>query len=990
MVEKERLLELIKNEDKKNPYTDEQLAEMLGIRRDEVTILRGKFKIPDSRERRKPHLMKAIEEEVAKNPGISDRELTKAVQKRGFNVSRFIISQLRKELPGKVINKGKDAAEKKLKAGSETSTAFDRIIGADGSLKTQIQQAKAAVLYPPHGLHTLIIGPTGVGKSILAEAMYHFAVETGKLPESAPFVVFNCADYAENPQLLLSQLFGHVKGAYTGADSPKEGLVEKANGGILFLDEVHRLPPEGQEILYYLIDKGKFRRLGETESFRTASVMIIAATTEDIESSLLLTFRRRIPMIIELPPLSARPISERYEIIKDFFRKEADRIGVKIKVKQEALRALLMYDCPGNLGQLRSDIQVACARGFLSYIGNQKDFIEVDLIDLPVHARRGMLKVQNRISDIETLLQGDLMVNPGETNITNLPKEDLYIFPEEIYRYIEEKYQELQSQGLSQEVINRVIGGELEVKFQQLVRQFETKHKTLEKKDLEGIVGSQIVNLTEQMIKVAEKKLGKVDNHLFYCLAIHLSATLDRIRQGKPVINPQLEKVKNEYKLEYKVAKEMVEIVESFTGFKLPEDEIAFVAMYLRTMTHPADFKTGRVGVIVLTHGHVAKGMVEVVNRLLGVNHAIGIEMSLDEEPEAVLQKTIDVVKEVDEGKGVLLLVDMGSLLTFGEIITQKTGIPTMTVGRVDTVMVLEAVRRAILPDTSLEDIVKNLEKNEIEIGRHLSCKKSKNSERNVILTICLTGEGTAIKMKELIKKMIPDIYDKVDVIPIGAITEGNVKLEKIKMVSKVVAVIGTVNPVENNDIPFISIEELISGKAVNKLRMILGLKNNTNSSKSEDSTKEIYLPLADIVDEKLIVIDKFEDKSEVLDRLNDLLLINNYVNEKFLLDVYKREIIGPTLLENKVAIPHGMPENVLKPAIAMAILDKPVEWLPGKYVEIVFLLALKENLRDSFNELYLILRDSELIKAMINLKYMGPNYIKGVFIEHLMRIKTY
>ncbi|MFO7152745.1 MAG: hypothetical protein DIU66_005830 [Bacillota bacterium] len=303
----------------------------------------------------------------------------------------------------------------------------------------------------------------------------------------------------------------------------------------------------------------------------------------------------------------------------------------------------------------------------------------VDLIDLPIHARRGMLKLQNRISEIEALVQGDLLVHPGESSITFLPMEDLYIVPEEIYKYIEEKYQILQRQGLSQDDINRVIGGELEIKFQQLVKQFETKHKTLQKKDLEGIVGSNIVNLTEQMISIAEKRLGKM--------------------------------------------------VENAVGWKMPEDEIAFVAMYLRTITHPGDIKRGRVRVIVLTHGNVAKAMVDVVNRLLGVNYAVGIGMDLDEKPEVVLQKTIDVVKEIDEGKGVLLLVDMGSLLTLGDIITQKTGIPTRTVGRVDTVMVLEAVRKAILPDTNLDDIVKSIEKQEVDIGRFVTNKTA--NEKN-------------------------------------------------------------------------------------------------------------------------------------------------------------------------------------------------------------------------------------------------------------------
>lgn len=106
-----------------------------------------------------------------------------------------------------------------------------------------------------------------------------------------------------------------------------------------FLDEVHRLPSEGQEILFYLLDKGKFRRLGETESTREAQIMLIAATTENPESSLLLTFRRRIPMVIELPSLSERPPQERYEIIHHFFSKESFRINKSIIVKKRGSKS---------------------------------------------------------------------------------------------------------------------------------------------------------------------------------------------------------------------------------------------------------------------------------------------------------------------------------------------------------------------------------------------------------------------------------------------------------------------------------------------------------------------------------------------------------------------------------------------------------------------------------------------------------------------------
>ncbi len=86
------------------------------------------------------------------------------------------------------------------------------MIGATGSLELAIKQAKAAILYPPNGLHTLITGPTGVGKTTFAEIMYQYAIYTGSIPEDAELIIFNCSEYADNPpQLILSQLFGHKK-----------------------------------------------------------------------------------------------------------------------------------------------------------------------------------------------------------------------------------------------------------------------------------------------------------------------------------------------------------------------------------------------------------------------------------------------------------------------------------------------------------------------------------------------------------------------------------------------------------------------------------------------------------------------------------------------------------------------------------------------------------------------------------------------------------
>ena len=297
------IAEVLREENKKNPLTDEEIAKKLNILREIVTEYRKKNNIANSRNRRLEYVKTDALEILKKDKKISDRALAEALKEKGYKVERYAASNIKKELISNMqeddyINEIKDKKTEDIKDFHEQKDFFKEVVGYNGSLRVQVEQAKAAVSYPPHGLHVLILGPSGVGKSYLADAMYEFAKSTSNFSEEAKYIIFNCADYADNPQLLLSQLFGSVKGAYTGATENKMGIVEACDGGILFLDEIHRLPSEGQEILFSILDKGIFRRLGESETVRKSNVMIIAATTEKVESSLLLTFRRRIPMVI--------------------------------------------------------------------------------------------------------------------------------------------------------------------------------------------------------------------------------------------------------------------------------------------------------------------------------------------------------------------------------------------------------------------------------------------------------------------------------------------------------------------------------------------------------------------------------------------------------------------------------------------------------------------------------------------------------------------
>jgi transcriptional regulator with AAA-type ATPase domain/transcriptional regulatory protein LevR/mannitol/fructose-specific phosphotransferase system IIA component (Ntr-type) len=1005
-----KIVECIEKEDKKNPLTDEQIAALLGMKREQVTALRLKRNIPDSRERRKPHLMRFMEELFALNPNIKESAIKDEINSSGFEVSRFLIRQYMEEIRVKYGMAGRKSVlqgsekQKLQRAASSAAGAmvgkkseidrteigekpkadfqdqtdpFIHIIGYDKSLKSVIMQAKASVLYPPRGLHTMIYGEPGVGKSDLAESMYNFSRVSGMISEHAPFITFNCADYANNHQLLMAQLFGYVKGAFTGADKDKEGLVEKANGGVLFLDEVHRLGPEGQEQLFYLIDKGIFRRLGETSSSRKASLQILMATTENPDSTLLLTFRRRIPMMIEVPSLAARPLKERFKLIANFFSRESTRTNTPVVVDSEVIRAMLLYDCPGNVGQLWSDIQVSCAKGFLERIVNQTDSIRITADDLPQHTRKGLLKIQNR-GEVESLTHGCLEISPGPSVDKPLFKEDLYSLSSEIYPYIERRYSQLQEQGMTDETINAYIGGELDSRFKKMIQNLNKNSRSMVKTDLINIVGNEIVDLVEQMLKIAEKRLAVASDTLFYSIAIHLKTTVDRIKQGKPVLNPRTLQLKEEHREEFETAELMVALAEERLSIQFSEGEVGFLAMCILSLSDQEEIEDeGRVGIVLISHGHVASGMSEVANRLLGVTHAKSVEMSLDESPEDALDRVIDAVVSADEGKGVVLLVDMGSLVTFGEIVTQKTGIVTRVIVRTDTVLVIDAVRRAIIPGMEIDQLVSVLEENPKYVTR-LSQKSSTNysTKPKAILTACITGEGSALKVKELLENLLPDLSEKLEIIPIGAI-HGNTKeiIAGIRKTKDVIAVVGTINP-NIHDLPFIFIESILNGSGTNQLRHLVDF-TLSSEVREQALSGTAFLDvgeaapnahLEELFSSDLTMFDLEADtKEEAIQKVAALMQEKGVVKIGFAENVWEREQMAPTFIGYGSAIPHADPRFVSKPSIAFARLRTEILW-DGNPVRNLFMLALPEDGQGIVTQFYRLLSspgfEEEIAKA--------------------------
>ncbi len=912
------LADYLAQEDPKRPYTDQQLAQLLGLRREQVIQLRREAGFPDSRARLRPVLLKDMEMLLRSEPGLSDRALTARLKESGYEVSRFLVKELREVLP---------PFPRKAPAPPETDI-FSSMIGWEGGLKAQVHQAKAAVSYPPNGLNTLIIGPSGTGKTFLAETMYRYAVKQGFLVPDAPFAAFNCADYADNPQLLNSQLFGYVKGAFSGAGESREGLVAKADGGILFLDEIHRLSGEGQEMLFYLLDKGAYRRLGDSGPARRASVRLIAATTSSPESALLLTFRRRIPIVISMPALVDRPLAERFAIINEIFAKEQEKIDRRLVVEADTVRTLLQYDCPGNIGQLQSDIQVCCASAFLESLSHQDKevYIRSELVEHLLSA--GLvprpLEVESRYChQLVFPLQGDreLKGTPGLDTIYDQMRQTM---EEEVEAG--EDPRKLQKRILEQFQLTRCGHGSTGDEGQKRL------------KDIQKVVGA-----------ILEKMQGiTAGAGLEEALALCFEGSF--FKAGNAALPILEEKYPAEYALAIEIAKH----------YRSRRQEEAISQQTLRALTlclfaFSARKKQSRIRVILMAHGQIGVAMAEVVNRILQDDNAVGFSMGWEESSEQVLERAIRLVQQVDEGKGCLLLVDMGSLASFTPEIALRTGVKVRCVARVDTLMALDAVHRAGFREScTLDELADVLEIGRLHAG--FSDVKRRTGKPAAILTVCITGEGYAKRIECFLKTTITECRG-IHIVDVGLLNRDAMlsQLEELRRHYDVVAAVGTMNP-ELPGIPFLSMEYIFSSQGSMALSNLLEDYHRRSNG------------LGELLDPQMILFDAdFEDKNDAIDHMYTLLLEKGRVKPEFLLSVYKRENLGATCLPERIAIPHGEPAFVTKPAICLAKLRRPVEWADHVAADFVFLFALTEDCQIYVQKFYEFISDRSNVKRLFD-----------------------
>jgi len=235
-------------------------------------------------------------------------------------------------------------------------TGLDNILGQSPKMRATFELIQTVA---PQNSRVLITGESGTGKELVARAIHENSARA-----HAPFITINCGAFPET--LLESELFGYMKGSFTGANENRKGLFEAAHGGTLFMDEIGNMSLTMQVRLYRVLQEGKVRPVGSTEE-TDVDVRIIAATNKDFEKGIAQgRFREDLYYRLSVIPIQLPPLRERREDIPLLARHFLDRFRKLMEkpvsgISPEAMRRMESYDWPGNVRELENTMERAVA-----------------------------------------------------------------------------------------------------------------------------------------------------------------------------------------------------------------------------------------------------------------------------------------------------------------------------------------------------------------------------------------------------------------------------------------------------------------------------------------------------------------------------------------------------------------------------------------------------------------------------------------------------
>ncbi|WP_075878274.1 PRD domain-containing protein [Merdibacter massiliensis] len=593
--------------------------------------------------------------------------------KKGEKISKYLIVE--------------DSNENDIKK----NLLLDELIGENGSLSKQIEKAKAAISYPPHGLHTIICGSTGTEKAEIAYGMVEYAKNIHGC--AFQFHIIDCKRYSEL-DMLEKLLFG---------DEQTKGVLDRLRIHFLIFENVESMSSQCIQLLSGILEKNAYFKQNKKNDLKC---MFIITTELQFQEYPISIISKYCPVKIELNDIDQRGAYEKMEIIMHLFALEATNINKKIRISKDVLYILLKTQHKLNIIDLKNQIKLICSDAYLQQNKTQMEIVTIHLHNLP----QEMLQMKS---------SSFIKLNDSG-RILNMIQEEYITFDEtghsKEYIFFKEFPKKSATHLLSQFINEFNFDLNNLSSIENYASENITCLKNLNKLQLISLK-KNIDPLIYQIVMTILYKysiFNKLREHeeLLYGILLHITNGIHRkdLSENNMVNINDLQQI---YPTEYKATIEIFDEIYHYFHVKRDRREIIFLINYLVIANQWAN--QTKVAILVIAHGDsVATQMVKYIKENIQGEYYLD---SIDFNEQLQLNDCLELacVKsiELNKGAGILVVSDKEPLNSIGDYITSQTNIPTRSINNLSLNLLILLVEKTMTSICDLSALIDSNEKQE-------------------------------------------------------------------------------------------------------------------------------------------------------------------------------------------------------------------------------------------------------------------------------------
>lgn len=697
--------------------------------------------------------------------------------------------------------------------GVQDTTCFGKLTGSTGVLKNAIQLAKAAILYPNHQLPILISGEVGTGKSRFVKTIFEFAVEQGIIQKEAPDIIFDCQDYMDESEKMYKELFG------------ENGRYQQSRGGLLCIKHIENMRSATRKELI---------RIMESEEFADTIIIAITEREQEEQSSLTDYF----PVKIEMPSLANWSLRERLSLVQKFVHRESVKMKRSIRINSELLRCLLLYKCSQNMRQLKKDIQIGCANAYVRELAAQDEILHLYLRDFPPYVRKGFLYYEQNQEELRQLIVDryfyTISYQSDEIRKERVPSRNFH--KQTTYDYIRSRAEKMKQQGMDSDSISSVLAEDLQNQIFAFAKKVDEQKMNIETMGV--IIDVEIRDAVKEILEEAGRQFNRTYSvGIYYGLCMHLMNTVKMKSEQLGLDDKMNFEIMAAHKEEYRLASALVSKIEQIYKIEIPIDEVVFLTLFL-TKNNSENQKTRHPHVMVVMHGDgVATSIMKTVQKIVQNENLFAFDLSLDKAPMAMYDSFKSAIQECDNGKGILMIYDMGSIRTMAETVMQETGIEIRFIEMPVTQLVMDCSMRADIYDKAA-DLQKEVKKSFGNYQAEVSTRRE--TGKSIIITLCSSGKGGALAVKKFLLSNLEDFDFDIINLPANDREVLKREIERLKADNEILCVIGAYDP-RLFGLHFVSFSQIFEVSA-DKLPLLLTLDAHKEQSSVDYSAIYAHL----------------------------------------------------------------------------------------------------------------------------------------------------